>query len=184
MAATADFLIRRMGMKLLVTYASKYGSTAEIAEVIGKELRKREYEVEVRPVEQVGSLAEYDGFVIGSALYAGTWLKPAAEFLRSNQDLLAGRPVWLFSSGPTGEGDPNEILEGWTFPGDLAAVVETIKPKDVILFHGSINPDKLSFGEKMILKSVKATVGDYRDWLVIRTWASLIHLEKAEKVPG
>lgn len=171
-------------MKVLVTYASKYGSTAQIAEVIGQELRKREYEVEVKPVEQVGSLDGYDGFVIGSALYAGGWLKPAAEFLRSNLTLLAARPVWLFSSGPTGEGDPNEIMDGWTFPWDLTTVLEIIKPQDVILFHGNIDLDKLSFGEKMIIKSVKATVGDYRNWLVIRTWASLIHLEQVEKVSG
>jgi menaquinone-dependent protoporphyrinogen oxidase len=163
-------------MKLLVTYASKYGSTAEIAEVIGQELSKHEYEVEVKPVEQAGNLAGYDGFVIGSALYAGGWLKPAAEFLRTNQDELAGRPLWLFSSGPTGEGDPNEIMGDWTFPEDLAEVVAAIKPQDVILFHGNIDLDKLSFGEKMIIKSVKATVGDYRDWLVIRTWASMIRL--------
>ena len=165
-------------MKLLIAYASKYGSTAEIAEVIGKELRKREYEVEVKSVDEVDSLAGYDGFVIGSALYAGGWLKAAAEFLRSNQEVLGNYPVWLFSSGPTGEGDPNEIMGGeWTFPEDLAAIREAIKPKDVILFHGKIDLDKLSFGEKMIIKSVKATVGDYRDWLVIRTWASLIQVE-------
>ena len=163
-------------MKLLVTYASKYGSTAEIAEVIGKELRKREYEVEVKPVDQVGSLAGYDGFVIGSAVYAGSWMKTAAKFLRSNQELLAGRPVWLFSSGPTGEGDPNEIMDGWNFPENLTKVRETIKPKEVILFHGQLDLDKLNFAEKMIIKSVKATVGDFRDWLVIRGWARSIDL--------
>ena len=164
-------------MKLLVTYASKYGSTAEIAEVIGKELRKREYEVEVKPVDQVGSLAGYDGFVIGSAVYAGSWMKTAAKFLRSNQELLAGHPVWLFSSGPTSEGDPNEIMDGWNFPENLIKVRETIKPEEVILFHGQLNLDKLNFAEKMIIKSVKATVGDFRDWLVIRGWARSIDLE-------
>jgi menaquinone-dependent protoporphyrinogen oxidase len=165
-------------MKLLVTYASKYGSTAEIAEVIGKELRKRSYEVEVKSIDAVTDLAGYDGFVIGSAIYAGGWLKSAADFLRSNQEALASRPVWLFSSGPTGEGDPNEIMGGdWTFPEDLTEVREAIKPRDVILFHGKIDLDQLSFGEKMIIKSVKATVGDYRDWLVIRSWANLIQVE-------
>ena len=166
-------------MKLLVAYASKYGSTAEIAEVVGQELRKREVEVEVKPVDQVSNLAGYDGFVIGSALYAGGWLKPAADFLRSNQDVLAGRLVWLFSSGPTGESDPNEILGGWSFPEDLADVVKRIKPREIILFHGKIDLDKLSPGEKMIIQSVKATVGDYRDWLVIRSWARLLQLEPA-----
>jgi menaquinone-dependent protoporphyrinogen oxidase len=171
-------------MKLLVTYASKYGSTAEIAEVIGKELHKRHYEVEVKSIEDVDSLVGYDAFVVGSALYAGGWMKSAAEFLRSNQDVLAGRPVWLFSSGPTGQGDPNQILDGWTFPEDLKPVLEKIKPKDVILFHGKIDPDRLSATERMIIKSVKATVGDYRDWLVIRGWARRIDLDLKAAAPA
>ena len=164
-------------MKLLVTYASKYGSTAEIAEVIGKELQKRHYEVEVKSVDDVDNLVGHDGFVIGSALYAGGWMKSAAGFLRSNQNLLASRPVWLFSSGPTGQGDPNEIMGGWTFPEDLKTVLEKIQPKDVILFHGKIDPDRLSSTEKMIIKSVNATVGGYRDWLVVRGWARRIDLD-------
>ncbi len=164
-------------MKLLVTYASKYGSTAEIAEVIGQELHKRHYEVEVKSVDDVDSLVGYDAFVIGSAVYAGGWMKSAARFLRSNQDLLASHPVWLFSSGPTGQGDPNEIMDGWTFPEDLKTVLEEIKPKDVILFHGKIDPDRLSSTERMIIKSVKATVGDYRDWLVVRGWVRRIDLD-------
>ena len=164
-------------MKLLVAYASKYGATAEIAEVIGKELGKRHYEVDVKSVDDVDSLDGYDGFVIGSALYAGGWMKTAAEFLRSNQDLLASHPVWLFSSGPTGQGDPNEIMGGWKFPEDLKAVSEKISPRDVILFHGKIDPDRLSSTESAIIKSVNATVGDYRDWLVVRGWARRIDLD-------
>lgn len=164
-------------MKLLVTYASKYGSTAEIAEVIGKELQIRGHETEVKAVGDIDDMSGYDGFVIGSAVYAGRWMKPAAKFLRSNQKLLANRPVWLFSSGPTGLGDPNEIMDGWNFPEDLEPLLETIKPNDIILFHGNVDLDKLNFAERMIIKSVKATVGDYRDWLVIRGWARKIDLD-------
>jgi menaquinone-dependent protoporphyrinogen oxidase len=166
-----------MLMRLLVTYASKYGSTAEIAEIIGKELRLRNHEVEVKPVGEVDSLDGYEGFIIGSAVYAGGWMKPAAKFLRSNQQLLADQPLWLFSSGPTGQGDPNEIMDGWTFPENMEKLLETIKPYDVILFHGNIDLDRLNFAERMIIKSVKATVGDYRDWLVIRKWAGRIDLD-------
>jgi menaquinone-dependent protoporphyrinogen oxidase len=164
-------------MKLLVAYASKYGSTAEIAEVIGKELRKRAYEVEVKPVDQVDHPESYDGFVIGSGVYAGSWMKSAVKFLRTNQELLASRPVWLFSSGPTGQGDPNELMDGWTFPDNLEEERHAIKPKDVILFHGNLDLDKLNFAEKMIVKSVRATVGDFRDWLVVRGWARRIDLD-------
>lgn len=167
-------------MKLLVAYASKYGSTAEIAEVIGKELDKRQHEVEVRSVEEVHSLDGYEAFVIGSAVYAGGWMKSAARFLRSHQGELADRPVWLFSSGPTGQGDPNEILDGWTFPENLEEVREVIAPEDVILFHGNLDPDKLNFAERMIIKSIKATIGDYRDWLVVRQWAAKIDMDLRE----
>lgn len=169
-------------MKLLVTYASKYGSTAEIAEVIAKELQKRGYEVELKSIKEVDSLEGYDGFVIGSAVYAGGWMRAAARFLRSNQDILAQHPVWFFSSGPTGEGDPNELMDGWNFPEKLEGVLETIKPRDVILFHGKIDLDSLNFAERMIIKSVKATVGDYRDWLVIRGWVGRIDLTLKEEL--
>lgn len=170
-------------MKLLIVYASKYGSTAEIAEVIGKELHKRHHQVTVTAVDkvdQVGNLEGFDGFVIGSAVYAGSWLKSAAAFLQANHDLLAGRPVWLFTSGPTGLGDPNDITGGWNFPEELESVRAQIQPKDVILFHGNIDPDKLSSGENMVIKSVNATVGDYRNWLVIRGWAGKIDLDLKE----
>jgi menaquinone-dependent protoporphyrinogen oxidase len=167
-------------MKLLVAYASKYGSTAEIAEVIGKELRLRGHEVDVESVETADDLDRYDGFVIGSSVYAGSWIKSAANFLRSNEGLLVDHPVWLFSSGPTGQGDPNEIMDGWTFPENLQAAAEKLNPKDIILFHGNIDTDRLNFAERMIIKSVKATVGDYRDWLVIRGWARRIDLDLKE----
>ncbi len=164
-------------MKLLIVYASKYGSTAEIAEIIGKELQKRSHQVTVAAVDQVdavGSLEAFDGFVIGSAVYAGSWLKKAAAFLRANKSLLASRPVWLFSSGPTGQGDPNEIMDGWLFPENLESLRNQIKPQDIIFLHGKIDPEQLNPAERMIIKSVKATVGDYRDWLVIRGWAGKI----------
>jgi len=167
-------------MKLLVAYASRYGSTAEIAEVIGKQLHKRGHDVDVKAADRVGSMADYDGFVIGSAVYAGNWMRPAVEFLRANAELLAGSPTWFFSSGPTGQGDPNEIMGGWTFPEDLDDLLQKIKPEDVILFHGKIDPDNLSQTEQMLLKSVKATVGDYRDWLVVHGWAGKIDLDLKE----
>ncbi len=68
-------------------------------------------------------------------------------------------------------------MDGWTFPENLESVRDKIKPRDVILFHGNINLEKLDSIEKMIIKSVNATVGDYRDWLVIHGWAGRIDLD-------
>jgi len=163
-------------MKFLVAYASKHGATAEIAETIGGILRTRGVKVDVRPIEAVKRLIDYDGIILGSAIYAGRWMKPAVQCLVNKRELLAKKPVWLFSSGPTGEGEVEELMEGWLLPDDLKPVVEEINPRDIVLFHGDIKTDKLNFAERMIIKTVKAPTGDYRDWGAVKTWAETIQL--------
>jgi menaquinone-dependent protoporphyrinogen oxidase len=123
---------------ILVTYASKYGSTAEIAEKIGEVLRASSFHVSILPVAEVQNLDSYDAVVLGSGVYAGHWLKDAVTFLETNGKILATKPVWVFSSGPTGEGDPVEIMHGWRFPEAQGATLGRIQPKDVTLFHGKL----------------------------------------------
>ena len=86
--------------RVLVTYGSKRGGTAEIAEWIGEALRAAGVAAEVAPAGSVTDVSPYDAFVIGGALYAVRWHKAARRFARRYRDTLAGRPVWLFSSGP------------------------------------------------------------------------------------
>lgn len=163
-----------METKVLVGYASKYGSTAEIAERIGKVLRDEGLQVDVLPAEQVGDPAGYQAVLVGSALYAGQWRKQAAQFLKDNEAKLAALPVYIFSSGPTGEGDVEELMAGWTLPSSLQPVVERIKPRDMVIFHGNADSTKLSLADKLILKMVKAPSGDFRDWDAIAAWARSI----------
>ena len=87
---------------ILVVYASKHGTTKEIAERIAEALRAAGQEAEARPVEAAADLSGYDAFVIGSATYLGHWLKEASGFVRRSRAILASRSVWLFSSGPLG----------------------------------------------------------------------------------
>lgn len=89
-------------MKVLVAFASKYGSTRTIAEGIAGRLREAGHDAQAQQVTTVGDISSYDAFVIGSAAYIGHWLKDATAFVRQNALLLAGRPTWLFSSGPLG----------------------------------------------------------------------------------
>lgn len=107
-----------MDKKVLVAYGTKYGATAEIAVRIGEVLAASGLPVEVHLAEQAGDLAAYGAVVLGSAVYIGQWRKPAVRFLKENEQALAALPVWLFSSGPTGEGDPLALAEGWRFPAD------------------------------------------------------------------
>ncbi len=158
--------------KVLVTFASKYGATAEIAEKIADVLRQAGLEADVLPVDRVGDLAAYGAVILGSAVYMGAWRKEAATFLATHQDALAQRPVWLFSSGPTGQGDPVQLLKGWRFPETLKGIVERISPRDIAVFHGALDAQRLNLAEKLIIKGVKAPLGDFRDWEAIRAWAA------------
>ena len=169
-----------MSEKMLVTYASKYGSTAEIAQTIAKTIRQAGLMVEIMPVEEVESLETYSSIVLGSAVYAGQWRKEAASFLKDHHQQLSRKKVWLFSSGPTGEGDPQELMNGWTFPEGLAPVAENLQPEDIAFFHGVLDEDRLGFAEKLIVKGLKAPLGDFRDWEVISCWAETI----ASKIRG
>lgn len=156
--------------KVLVTYASKHHSTAEIAERIASQLKSTGLNVEIQPVQQVKDAQPYDAVVLGSAVYMGSWMAEAAAFLKAQQESLAQKDVWLFSSGPVGEGDPSQLLDGWTFPEDLKPVAEQIAPHDITLFHGKVIPQKLRLWEKLATRMVKAPIGDFRDWNMIRAW--------------
>ncbi len=163
-----------MDSQVLVAYATKYGATAEIAERIGQVLRQAGLGVDVLPAERVSNVRAYKAVVLGSAVYIGQWRKQAAAFLKANEKALAERPVWLFSSGPTGKGDPVELVQGWRFPTKLQPIADRIRPRDVAVFHGSANVQKMSFLEKWMLKNVKAPAGDFRDWGAITAWATAI----------
>ena len=164
-----------MDRNILVTYASKYGATQEIAEKISDVLRQAGLQVDVFPVAGVRDLSSYQAVILGSAVYIGKWQKEAVEFLQANEKTLADRQVWLFSSGPTGEGDPVELLEGWRLPAALQPIADRIQPRDIAVFHGYINPDKLNLMEKWAIKSlVKKPFGDFRDWDAIVIWTTTI----------
>jgi menaquinone-dependent protoporphyrinogen oxidase len=92
-------------MTVLVAAASEHGATAEIAAWIGAGLAANGVDVDVRRVDAVDDVARYDAFVLGSAVYLGQWLKTARRFVDDHAGDLAGRPTWLFSSGPI-VGDP------------------------------------------------------------------------------
>jgi menaquinone-dependent protoporphyrinogen oxidase len=164
-----------MKNNILVTYASKYGSTAEIANKIGEELRQAGYKVDVLPVDGIQDLNPYEAVILGSAVYIGKWQKEAATFLRTNEASLSGRPVWLFSSGPTGKGDPVELVDDQRLPAVLQPIADRIQPRDITVFHGDINLEKINSIEKWAIKSiVKKPFGDFRDWDSIILWARKI----------
>jgi menaquinone-dependent protoporphyrinogen oxidase len=163
-----------MDKQVLVAYGTKYGGTAEIAECIGQVLRDADLVVDVMPADRAGDPSRYDAVIVGSGVYIGQWRKEAAKFVKDHAAALAGRKVWLFSSGPTDEGDPVELLNGWRLPGKLQATVDHISPQEVAVFHGVLDPGKLNFIERWMIKRVGSSMGDFRDWEAISAWARSI----------
>jgi menaquinone-dependent protoporphyrinogen oxidase len=160
-----------MDKKVLVTYSSKHGSTAEIAERIGATLKEAGIDVTIMPVKEVKDPSAYGAIVLGSASYYGRWRGDAVKFLKKNASRLAGMPAWLFMSGPTGKGDPKELLKGVLYPASLQPVIDTIKPREVAAFHGNSSPEHFSGWEKWVLRRVGADAADFRDWDMIMSWA-------------
>jgi menaquinone-dependent protoporphyrinogen oxidase len=163
-----------MNKKVLVTYATKYGATAEIADKIGEVLREAGLSTDVLPVKEVEDLTPYTAVILGSAVYIGRWRKEAVKFMEKNEGALAERDVWIFSSGPTDEGDPEELVKGWTLPEKLEPVAGRIQPHDIAVFHGELDPEKMNFIERTMIKNIKVPTGDYRDWEMIGNWATAV----------
>ena len=160
--------------KILVTFASKHGSTEEIAVRIGDIIANNGHAVDVRNVENVSDISDYEIVILGSAVYIGQWRKSAARFLKENEVALTEKRVWLFSTGPTGDGDPVELMKGWNFPEGLQATADKTQPKDIKVFHGVLDEAKLNTLEKMTIKMVKAPIGDFRKWNDVEEWAKSI----------
>jgi len=157
-------------MKVLVTGATKHGATAEIAATIGEVLRgEHGLDVALIPPEQVATIDGYDAVVLGSAVYAGHWLAPAKELVDRAGGALAGKPVWLFSSGPVGA--PPKPEED---PVDVAEIVAATKAREHRVFAGKLVRKQLGFSERAIVVALRVPEGDFRNWAEIRGWASQI----------
>jgi menaquinone-dependent protoporphyrinogen oxidase len=152
-------------MTVLVAYASKHGSTEEIARFIGKRLTDQGIDADVRPLGEVTDLMGAEGVVLGSAVYVGSWMKEAKAFIERHRDELSKLPVWLFSSGPTGD-DAGDV----GVSEKQLEQLRTIAPRDHRLFSGVLDPEKLGFLERRMVKTVKAPTGDYRDWDAIAAY--------------
>jgi len=158
--------------KVLVAYASKYGSTGGVAEVIGKELCKKDLSADVALVVNTGDVGPYQGVVIGGAVYKGKWMSEAADFVKKNRDALSRVPVAYFLVGMTMSQPTEENrIRTLSYIEPVLKTVPEIKPVAIGLFAGALDYSKLSWVEKTIMKARGTAEGDFRDWKSIRTWA-------------
>jgi menaquinone-dependent protoporphyrinogen oxidase len=173
-------------MHVLVAYASRHGATQGIAERIAETLRSSGVDAQALPAKSVKDLAGSDAFVIGSAAYMFHWLGDAVSFVRHNRDGLAGKPVWLFSSGPLGNEPLDENGQDKKValvPKEIPELRELIGARDHRVFFGAYHRENrpIGFAERFmrLMPAAKGAIpeGDFRDWAEIEAWAAEIARE-------
>ena len=159
--------------RILVAYASKHGSTEDVAREIASTLRRGNNIVYVHGAETVADLSSYDAVVLGGSLYMGRWHRDARRFLDLHRDALARVPFAVFALGPPSmekEADSRKQLQ---YALDQAHVA----PDNVEIFGGVIDPAKLRFPFNHMQKT------DGRDWPAIEQWAIEV-LQLVEREPA
>ena len=156
-----------MNKPLLVAYATKHGSTHEVADAVAVRLRERGLEAEVRSARGVATLAPYDGVVIGGALYMGRWHSDARRFLSHHRDELAVLPLAVFAMGPLTLKD-EDVADSRKQLDHALAKEPRLEPVTVAIFGGVVNPAKQHFPFTHVAAS------DARDWDEIRSWADSV----------
>lgn len=164
--------------RVLVTYASKAGSTAEVAAFIARRLADAGLAVDLRRTRNVRSVDGYRLVVLGSAIRAGHWLADASEFVKTHREALAARKTAFFTLCMTLQQDTagnREKVAGYSKP-----VREVLDPDWIEFFAGKMDYRRLVFGTRLIVKAMKVPEGDFRNWNAIGSWADRL----AQKIPA
>ena len=161
-------------MNVLVTAASRQGSTRGIAEAIARRLRTRGLETTVGAPEDIVDAEAYDAFVIGSAIYEGHWLGPATSFVDRFAPTLSQRPVWLFSSGPVGDPRRKLVQKMTANPSELPQLLALTGAREHRILAGKLTGDGLRRTQRLSLLIFRGIEGDWRDWPEIGHWADQI----------
>jgi len=166
-----------MAATVLIAYATRYGSTQEVAEAVGAQLRERGLAVEVRRAREVRSLDGLSAVVLGAPLYIGSLLREARQFLKRNRTALSQMPVALFVLGPVHGG--KELDGARTQLDTVLAKLSWLKPTTIEVFVGRYDPAQLRFPDSL-LDVLPASplhgqpAHDGRDWSAIRAWADTL----------
>ena len=158
-----------MTAQILVAYASRKGSTAGIAQAVGKELVSAGYTVDVIEMKTVTTVEGYNAAIIGAPVYMGKVDKDISKFVAKNRDRLASIPVAAFAVGIAPVAPQIEPVE--KVLDNLTKAVSPIQLIAATVFAGKLDPDKMSFIERQMTSLMKVRTGDFRDWNAITAWA-------------
>jgi len=160
-----------MSASILVAYATKYGSTQEVAEAVATTLREGGQTVDCQPVKKVRSLDGYGAVVLGAPLYMFRWHGDAKGFLSRHRQALLERPVAVFALGPFHD-DAKEQQDARAQLDKELLKFPWFAPVTIEILGGKFDPTTLSFPYNLIPALKQMPPSDVRDWAAIRAWAS------------
>ena len=174
--ATASCEAGSNGNKVLVAYASQYGSTSEVAAAIGQVFCEQGTAVTVESIANIHDLSPYTAVILGCPIQSEAWKPEAVEFVEVNQAALSQIPVAYFLTCMTLglAGDTPEVRQrvaGYLDP--VREQITAVQPVDIGLFAGALDYSKMSYAMQGLYRAFAEddTDGDYRDWVAIRSWA-------------
>ncbi len=159
---------------VLIAYATRHDSTRGIASAVAEVLRQGGLSVQLEPVSAVATLTGFDAVILGSAVYDGEWLPEVQRFLHDHGGSLSRLPVWLFVAGPLEAVPAGSAAD---IPAHLVRAIEEIRPRDVALFAGALQPHHVGAGVRVLSRLARIPAGDHRDWPAIERWADGIRTE-------
>ena len=161
-----------MPNRILVTYASKAGSTAEIAAKIGEHLSSRGFQVDVINVKSKPDPKEYQAVILGSCIRMGGWLQEMLDYIKANQVALNTTQAALFTVHMLNTGDDETSKAARSAYMDKVRVL--MPGSEEVYFLGAMDFSKISLMDRFISKMVKAEESDQRDWDKIKSWSETV----------
>lgn len=168
--------------KILVAYATEFGTTSEVAEVIGEVLCEDGARVDIKWVNNVKDLTHYNAVIIGSAIQYDKWMPDAIQFVTTHQCSLSQMPVaYFFTCLTLSRQTEKTKRQAMTYSNKLYSLDPHVKPVSVGCFAGALDYSKMSFFSRQFSKVLYSILGvkegDYRDWDAIRSWAKAMNLK-------
>lgn len=189
-----------MSKKILVTYATQAGSTADVAQAVGQEITRCGLQVDVLPLEKVVSIEAYDGVVVGGPMIMG-WHRSALGFLKKHRKAFGRIPLAVFATAmsltqigetsvkgvpifvddklpkpPTKQGSLT-LRERYAripnYAGPILGALGPAKPASIAFFGGRLEYGRLPWWAVLFaMVIIQAPAGDRRNWAAIRAWAA------------
>jgi menaquinone-dependent protoporphyrinogen oxidase len=169
-------------MNTLIAYASAHGSTAEVAQFIGRILEDKGIQVTVASVETVQDVSPYDVVVLGTAIHASTWLPQMTAFVSNFQTHLGKKPIyfWVNCIRVLEQYGHDHVMDNYMVHG----LLNLLNVRDIAIFAGKLDLTEVDWNERWTLAArydgstwPSNFDGDFRNWTKIREWAAKVASE-------